>query len=86
MEKVQGITDEGADAEGIIQELCFNCNGSGYKQSVPGGIDPQDINAFCYCTEGSRRIFVDLWNSINTKRGFGWNVNPFVWVLTFKRV
>jgi len=26
-----------------------------------------------------------LWNSINKKRGFGWDVNPFVWVVEFER-
>ena len=30
--------------------------------------------------------FVVLWNSINAKRGFGWDVNPWVWVITFKVV
>ena len=27
-----------------------------------------------------------LWNSINTKRGFPWESNPFVWVVEFKVV
>lgn len=27
-----------------------------------------------------------LWDSLNAKRGFAWNVNPWVWVLTFRRV
>lgn len=27
-----------------------------------------------------------LWDSLNAKRGFGWDVNPWVWVLEFKRV
>jgi hypothetical protein len=31
-------------------------------------------------------IWVKLWDSINAKRGFGWAVNPFVWVVEFKRV
>jgi hypothetical protein len=26
------------------------------------------------------------WDALNEKRGFGWNANPFVWVLTFKRL
>lgn len=26
-----------------------------------------------------------LWDSINTKRGYGWDVNPWVWVIEFKR-
>ncbi len=30
--------------------------------------------------------FVNLWDSINKKRGFGWSDNPFVWVIKFKRV
>jgi hypothetical protein len=30
--------------------------------------------------------FAKLWNSINQKRGFGWDTNPFVWVLEFKRI
>jgi hypothetical protein len=28
--------------------------------------------------------FKDLWNSINEKRGFGWDVNPWVWVVEFR--
>jgi hypothetical protein len=30
--------------------------------------------------------FVELWNAINGPRGYGWETNPFVWVLEFKRV
>ena len=27
-----------------------------------------------------------LWNSINAERGCGWDANPWVWVISFKRV
>ncbi len=27
----------------------------------------------------------DLWDSINAKRGFGWDTNPWVWVVDFER-
>lgn len=27
-----------------------------------------------------------LWNAINAKRGFGWETNPWVWALTFKKI
>lgn len=30
--------------------------------------------------------FADLWDSINAKRGFGWDVNPWVWVYEFEKV
>ena len=29
--------------------------------------------------------FKTLWDSINAKRGFGWESNPWVWVVEFKR-
>jgi hypothetical protein len=35
---------------------------------------------------GWRYAFGSLWNSINEKRGFGWDVNPFVWVIEFRRL
>jgi hypothetical protein len=33
-----------------------------------------------------RDSFAGLWDSINEKRGFGWDANPWVWALTFGRV
>jgi hypothetical protein len=30
--------------------------------------------------------FASLWNSINSKRGYGWDVNPWVWVIEFKKM
>lgn len=29
--------------------------------------------------------YAQLWDSLNQKRGYGWNANPWVWVITFKR-
>jgi hypothetical protein len=29
--------------------------------------------------------FADLWDSLNAKRGYGWEANPWVWVITFKK-
>jgi hypothetical protein len=35
-------------------------------------------------------LFIDryarLWDEINKDRGFGWDVNPWVWVVEFKAV
>jgi len=30
--------------------------------------------------------YASLWNELNDKRGHGWDDNPFVWVIEFKRV
>ena len=32
-----------------------------------------------------RKAYAELWDSLNAKRGFGWAVNPWVWVIEFKR-
>jgi len=32
------------------------------------------------------RWFITLWDSINAKRGFGWDTNSWVWVYEFKRM
>lgn len=30
--------------------------------------------------------FQELWDSLNAKRGYGWDINPWVWVIEFERV
>lgn len=35
------------------------------------------------CT--ARWQFMKLWDSINAARGFGWDSNPWAWVVEFKR-
>lgn len=32
-----------------------------------------------------RTAFASLWDSLNAKRGHGWDVNPWVWVVSFER-
>lgn len=32
------------------------------------------------------KAWIDLWDSINAKRGFGWESNPWVWVVEFERI
>lgn len=33
-----------------------------------------------------RVIYKELWDAINKKRGVYWQINPWVWAITFKRV
>ncbi|WP_230942162.1 hypothetical protein [Burkholderia cepacia] len=34
----------------------------------------------------SIRAFHDLWDSLNAPRGYGWDTNPWVWVVAFRRI
>jgi hypothetical protein len=49
------------------------------------GVDGPSENPLCV---GDCRThyshFRELWDSINAKRGFGWDSNPLVWVIEFK--
>ena len=35
----------------------------------------------CFCMDEPRILFSDLWESVYAKRGYGWNKNPYVWVM-----
>jgi hypothetical protein len=39
-----------------------------------------------YNSEVPIEQYEDLWDSINLKRGFGWDSNPWVWAITFRRI
>lgn len=39
-----------------------------------------------YGAQGCRDVFRGLWDSLNAKRGFGWAENPWVWVVSFRRI
>ncbi len=34
----------------------------------------------------AKHAFGHMWNRINAKRGFGWDTNPWVWVIEFRRL
>ena len=72
VERLGEITEEDAEKEGANSE--FEC----------------DVTTFCgggKIPESTYKLgFKHLWNKINGKRGYGWDVNPWVWVISFKRV
>lgn len=43
-------------------------------------------NAFAVKPPKLRDKFKELWDSINKESGYGWKVNPYVWVVDFERV
>jgi len=48
------------------------------------GADPYLVRRTGASRIGYLQAFVNGWDSINKPRGFGWDVNPWVWVLLFK--
>lgn len=73
VERVQDITEGDVREEGITDGGCLNCG-----EHEPCGCDNPQPDA--------RDAFIWLWDSINKKRGYGWHVNPWVWVIEFNRV
>ena len=71
-ERLQDITEEDAKAEGL----------SDIPYMMPGeegvrGFGPDSI---------TRPRFRALWDSLNAKRGYGWDANPWAWVIEFRRL
>jgi hypothetical protein len=77
VERVQDISPEDCEAEGI----------TGTTQGSPVRGQPYEIYR-CGDIEGcyAQDVFRRLWNSINAKRGHGWDKNDWVWVYDFERV
>ena len=54
----------------------------------------QDINVDDCFAEGvstqqathAQPYFTAIWDSLNAKRGYGWDKNPFVWCISFKKI
>lgn len=76
VEPLQKITEEDAKAEGAEDGLYYRESRTFHQ--------PTDEDEFDRATY--RDGFAFVWDSINFKRGFGWETNPWVWVLEFKRI
>ncbi len=46
------------------------------------GVEPEVLSGHYYYLSG----YHDLWQDLNAKRGYPWESNPWVWVISFKRV
>lgn len=72
VERLQEITEEDAVKEGIKNVFERNPH---YDGTIGSAIKINHLTQFR-----------ELWDSINAKRGYGWDTNPYVWVIEFKRV
>lgn len=72
VERVQDISNEDAQAEGC-REYGYDHDDWLYHQS-----------GYIVMAGTPREEFQELWDSINAKRGYGWESNPWVWAVDFK--
>ncbi|TPQ37167.1 hypothetical protein C2U71_25675 [Burkholderia ubonensis] len=51
-------------------------------------IEEHHMRGYCVgaCRPPSIRAFHDLWDSLNAARGHGWDANPWVWAIEFRRI
>ncbi len=76
-ERIQDITDEEILAEGIPPKWG---DGKWHSMRFP------KLTKEIWNSKTSRQQWEYCWNSINAERGFGWDVNPWVWVIHFRRM
>lgn len=77
VERVQDISFEDCLSEGCSDKY------EHYDANCKHEVNGECCQGWHY---GQKWNFYYLWNSINAKRGYGWDVNPWVWVIEFKRV
>lgn len=53
--------------------------------AIAEGIEPSDVGDANEEAAFNAAAYAELWDALNKKRGFGWDINPWVWVLEFKR-
>lgn len=75
VERLQEISEADCIAEGIIK-----------LPATGRAVLSHGAQYFGDCWNTCREAYRALWDSINAKRGFGWDTNPWVWAIEFRRV
>jgi hypothetical protein len=93
VERLQKITDDDAKKEGCFftdyGNRCFHPQPCPLPKKHPShpiknGWKAYETTSSDECLGTPRMAFANLWNSINKKRGYGWDENPWVWVVEFE--
>lgn len=78
VQRLQDISEDDAIAEGIEKDHAVGMPGVWGWHDYLRGDDIAKRHFGC-----PRESYRTLWDSLNAKRGFGWNVNPWIVALTF---
>lgn len=81
VERVQDISAQDALAEGVSQTSFWT---PGEVDSMP--FEEKMWDDFEFWSRYPQIVYRRLWDSINAKRGYGWDKNPWVWMIEFKKV
>lgn len=80
VERPHDISEEDAKAEGMVAGMIEPTWDE--PRSLGDGYSIQGMG--CHASPAGK--FQILWIELNEKRGYGWDVNPWVWVVEFKRI
>ena len=86
IERLQEITEEDAKAEGAREFQDLPPDPSPYPYGNEPRWSMEDPRSTRECLGSARYAFANLWERLYAKKGLGWYANPWVWVLTFRRV
>jgi hypothetical protein len=75
VERIQEISEADSLLEGV-KALTGDFAGCFVVADVPGAMSGTT----------AKECFQRRWDLLNAKRGFGWDANPWVWVIEFKRI
>jgi hypothetical protein len=75
VEQLQGISYEDAISEGIHD----------HAATCPDDRSDETPEQTARRLRWPQRQYESLWDSLNAARGYGWDTNPWVWVIEFKR-
>lgn len=79
VEKLKDLTDDDARAEGV--RGFGGMVGANTAMLVTGTSSLEEAELYTLCMN-----FIELWDGINKKRGYGWDTNPWVWIVEFEKV
>ena len=87
VERLQDITNEDAIAEGArrFDNIPLGDLDKRFSQSA-GRWSMESPKSTGQCLGAPEYAFANLWQKLNSKRGYDWYTNPWVWVIEFERV